>query len=138
MPRVETSIWLALKSHVESLPFPKAWPAQVFAVPSANGRPQPYLRIGRISVEPVGVFVDYAKPHERSGSLIVTLVYPLGSDVSVYDQIAGDIAAHFVDGTNMRSGNVCVTVPSYPYVNEGYDDNGYWTVPVSIPWRCFA
>lgn len=98
----------------------------------------PYFRIGRVSVDPIRMHLDFGKPHERTGSLIVTLVYPLGSDVSVYDNIAGQVAEHFQDGTQMRYKDICVLVTDYPYVNEGYEDNGYWTVPVSIPWRCFA
>lgn len=136
----ETAIWLALKGRVESLPmaYPKAWPGETFQPPSANGRPLPYLRIGRVSVEPERQFIAAGKPHDRRGMLVVTLVYPLGQNVSAYDQIAGEIAAHFRDGTEVRSGAVCVSVPSYPHAQEGYEDNGYWTVPVSIPWRCFA
>jgi hypothetical protein len=69
---------------------------------------------------------------------MVTLVHPLGQDVAVYDQIAASIAEHFSDGTQARHGAVCVAVVSYPHVQEGYEDAGYWTVPVRIPWRCFA
>lgn len=140
MPSVETKIWLALKAHAESIPigFAKAWPGQIFTPPSASGKLLPYFRIGRVAVDPIRQFLDFGKPHERTGSLMVTLVYPLGSDVSVYDNIAGEVAKHFIDGTQMRYQDVCVLVTDYPYVNEGYEDNGYWTVPVRIPWRCYA
>lgn len=138
--KVETAIWLAMKSRVESLPleYAKAWPSQVFAVPHDRTLPQPYLRIGRISVAPVRRLIASGKPHERTGSLMITLVYPVGQEVHVYDQLAGTIANHFKDGTQMNHEGVCVTVASYPHVQEGYEDNGYWTVPVRIPWRCFA
>jgi len=137
---VETSIWLALKLRVESLPiaYPKAWPGETFEVPASGGLPQPYLRIGRINVAPVRQMIAVGKAHERTGSLMITLVHPLGQNVSVYDQIAATIADHFRDGTEMRYGSVCVSVTSFPHVQEGYEDNGYWTVPVRVPWRCFA
>jgi len=136
----ETAIWLALKARVESLPiaFPKAWPGETFEVPSAGGLPQPYLRVGRIIVAPVRQMIATGKVHERTGSLMITLVHPLGQNVSVYDQIAATIADHFRDGTEMRYGGVCVSVTSFPHVQEGYEDNGYWTAPVRVPWRCFA
>lgn len=137
---IETSIWLALKSRIDTLPlaYPKAWPGQTFQVPSAGGLPQPFLRVGRVTVAPVGRLIAPGKPHERNGSLMVTLVHPLGQDVAVYDQIAAGVAQHFVDGMQMRYGAVCVTVRDYPHVQDGYTEDGYWTVPVRIPWRCFA
>lgn len=140
MPGIETKLWLALRSRLETLlpDMPKAWPSEVFTVPHANGLPQPYLRIGRVSVAPRRVFIADGQPYDRSGSLMVTLVHPLGQTVSVYDQIGATIADHFVDGTKMTYDGLCVTVPSRPHVQEGYSDNGYWTVPVRVPWRCFA
>lgn len=139
-PGIETSIWLALKSRIDTLPlaYPRAWPGQTFQVPSSGGLPQPFLRIGRVSVAPVRQLIADGKPHARTGSLMVTLVHPLGQDVAVYDQIASGIARHFVDGTQMRYGAVCVTVRDYPHVQDGYTEDGYWTVPIRIPWRCFA
>lgn len=137
---IESAIWLAIKSRIDTIPlsYAKAWPAEKFLVPSEAGIPQPYLRIGKIATAPTRMFVGEGKPHERTGSVIVTLVYPLGQKVAAYEQLQGSIAAHFKDGTSMRYGNICVNVPSYPHCVEGYEDNGYWTAPVSIPWRCFA
>lgn len=137
---IETSIWLALKGRVQSLPlsYAKAWPGQTFEVPHTNTTLLPYLRIGRVSVSPTRILIAPGKPHDRNGSLMITLVYPLGQDVSVYDQIGATIADHFRDGTQMFYGGVCVSVTDYPHVQEGYEDNGYWTVPVRVPWRCFA
>ena len=137
---VETAIWLALKGRIESLPLPlsKAWPGETFELPSAAGQALPYLRIARVMIAPQSVMIDYGKRHDRIGTLMVTLVAPLGQNVSVHDQTAATIAQHFADGTQMRFGAVCVTVNSFPHVQEGYEENGYWTVPVAIPWRCFA
>lgn len=134
--KIETSIWLAIKSRIDALPLPyeKVWPGSAFEVTSIA----PYLRIGRVTVAPVRRLIADGKPHERTGVLMVTLVYPLGQNVSVYDQVAATIAEHFKDGTKMSYGSVCVTVRSYPHVGDGYEENGWWTVPVRIPWRCFA
>lgn len=140
MPAVEVKIWLALKSRVDSIPltFDKAWPAQTFTPPSSGGELLPYLRIGRVSIEPVPAFIEDGKRHTRTGTLIITLVHPLGQDVAVYDQYAGQIAQHFADGTQMHYNDVCVKVTSQPHVQPGFEDNGYWQVPISIPWRTFA
>lgn len=139
---IETKIWLALKSRVNSIPlsFQKAWPAEKFTPPfgGSPAMPLPYLRIGRVTADPSRVFIDNGGEYERSGALIVTLVHPLGQAGEVYDQMAGVIAEHFNDTVKVSYGGVCVSVRDYPSVNEGFEDNGFWTIPVRIPWRCFA
>lgn len=140
MPSVETKIWLALRAQIESIPLPfaKAWPAETFTPTHTDGQLTPYLRIGRVTVAPIPVFIDDGKPHQRTGTLIITLVHPMGQVTSVYDEYAGQIAAHFAEGTTMYYSGVCVKITAQPHVQPGYEENGYWTVPVSIPWRTFA
>lgn len=140
MPGIETQIWLAIKARIESLPgsvggYPIAWPGEMYSPSNA-----PYLRIGRASAAPNSEIIADGKPHTRLGSLIITLVYPVSDHqlTAVYDELAGQIAKHFQDGTQMRYNQACVKVTSYPHVQPGYLDGGYWNVPVSIPWRCFA
>ena len=138
----ETKIWMALKSRADSIPlsFPKAWPAEKF-IPPFGGSPSmalPYLRVGRVSADPARVFIPNGGKYDRSGALIITLVHPLGQAGEVYEQMAGVIADHFNDTIKLYYGGLCVSVPYYPSVNEGFEDSGYWTVPVRIPWRCFA
>lgn len=137
---IETSIWLAIKSRIDTLlpSYQRVYPGQVFTPPKSGTALLPYLRIGRITATPVRLFVGDGKPYQRTGFIIVTLVHPLGQNVSVYDQLAGQIAEHFNDETKMQFGDVCVSVPSYPQVVEGYEDNGHWTCPVRIPWKTFA
>lgn len=147
-PATETKIWLAIKSRVESipLPFPAAWPSEVFEPPYSGNKLLPYLRIGRVTVAPSSVLIAEGSRHLRMGTLIVTLVHPLiptapgggGFNASVYDQIAGEISDHFADGTKMSYNDVCVKVTSQPHAQPGYQEDGFWTVPVSIPWRTFA
>lgn len=139
-PSIETSIWLALKSRIESLPltFARAWPGQKFEPPRANGLPQPFLSIGRVSAAPRRLMVKGGQDNQRTGFLMVTLVHPLGQNVAVYDELAGKIAQHFVDGTEARFGGVCVSITEYPHVQDGFEENGYWMVPIRVPWRCFG
>ena len=136
----ETSIWLAIKARIATLlpTYGKAYPGETFSPPYSGSALLPYLRIGRVSAVPARQMIADGQGYERQGFIIVTLVYPLGQAVEVYDQIAGTIAEYFNDDTKMRYGSVCVSVPSYPQVLEGFEDMGYWTIPVRIPWRCFA
>jgi len=137
---IETSIWLAIKARIATLlpTYGKAYPGETFSPPYSGSALLPYLRIGRVSAVPARQMIADGQGYERQGFIIVTLVYPLGQAVEVYDQIAGTIADHFNDMVRMNYGSVCVSVPSYPQVLEGFEDNGYWTIPVRIPWRCFA
>lgn len=140
MAAVNTNIWLALKSRIESIPldFPVAMPAEKFTAPYEATSLDPYLRVGRVAVDPLPVMIEDGRRHTRTGTLIITLVHPLGQDVSVYDELAGQIAEHFADGTRMQYNGVCVRVTAHPHVQPGFEDNGYWTVPVTIPWYTFA
>lgn len=139
---IERDIWLAIRARIESLPvvppMPIAWPAEKFQVPAANGRPAPFIRVGNVTATPNRMMIDTKRPYRRTGTVIITLVYPLGQVVSVYDQIAGTIAEHFGDGTCMSFGIARVTVPSDPHVQSGYEDNAYWNVPVAVPWTCYG
>ena len=140
--KLETSIWMALRSRIETIPldYAVAWPGETFTAPYEASSTQPYLRVGRVTASPVRLFVQNDQSHDRTGSIIITLVNPIRPDmaVSVYDQRAATIAEHFRDGTEMLFNDVLVTVTSYPHVQNGYEDNGYWTVPVRIPWRCLS
>lgn len=139
---VEVDIWLALKARTESFATSRAiaWPGEAFEVPSIGGRLQPYLRVAFINATPARMLIKDGRPHERTGFLMLTMVYPIvaGVPLKTYLTEPAAIAAHFKDGTRTRYGNVCVSVPEYPYVMDGYEDEGYYTVPVRIPWRCFA
>lgn len=139
---VEVDIWKALAARVTSLSsaYSIAWPGEAFVVPSTGVRLKPYLRVALIVAEPTGVFIEYGQLHERTGFLMLTMVYPIIPKVTLTNYLTypSTVAKHFKDGTITRSGNVCVTVTEYPQVMDGYEDNGYYTVPVRIPWRCFA
>lgn len=135
MPTIETQIWLALKSRIDTLPvtLPIAWPAKKFTAITSG-----FIRVGAVSADPQRVMISDGNKYDRAGSIILTLVMPLGSDTSVYTQQAGQIAAHFNDTVKMRYGSVCVTITKDAHVVDGYLDNAYWSVPVRISWRCFV
>lgn len=117
-----------------------AWPAQAFEPPYFDDSLQPYIRVGSVTTSPVPVFIDAGRKHRRTGTLTLTLVHPLlkNTEVSLYREIAGKIAEHFAEGVNMLYNDVCVTVTAYPHVQAGYEDTGYWTIPVTIPWQTYA
>lgn len=145
---VETKIWLALKSRIDTLPldFPALMPGEPTEAPFdeagsyfAEGKLKPFIRVGRATADPSRTFIANGMPHVRTGFLILTLAHPMDApNASVYYQYAGIIADHFSDSKSMQYNDVCVTISSYPTVSDGYDDNGYFNIPVRIPWRCSA
>lgn len=135
---VEQSIWLALKGHIDAMAgfnYDIAWPAQPYTPDTS-----PYMRVAFINATPDRPMIDYGYPHERTGFLMLTLVYAAGLNVSYAFRMkeAGQVAAHFSDGSQLRYGSVCVTIPEYPHVMDGFEEDGYFAVPVRIPWRCMA
>lgn len=140
-PTIETRIWMALRAHVSSLPLslPIMWPGEANELKfDSDGKLLPYIRVGRITVAPVRLLLKGGQPSQRRGTLMLTLVHPVGGPVEVPDDIAGKIAEHFIDGTQVKYQGLCVEITSYPHVMDGYEDVGFWTIPVSIPWECFA
>lgn len=137
MPSVEVKIWMALRNRINTLPlvseFDIAWPARTHDPVNI-----PYLRIGHVTTPPVGPLVKQGTPSVRTGTLIVTLVMRLEYDIAYHEEQAAQVSNHFQDGTLMNFEGVCVRVTAQPHVQPGYEDNGYWTIPVTIPWRTFA
>lgn len=135
MPAVETKIYLALKNSVEALglSLPIAWPAEKFTAVTSG-----YIRVGHVSAAPNPELIANGKKHTRRGYLMITLVMPMNQNSSVFIEMAASIAKQFKEGANVRYNDVCVTITSAPHVVDGYEDGGYWNVPVRIPWRTFA
>ena len=135
MPAVETKIYLALKNSVEALglSLPIAWPAEKFTAVMSG-----YIRVGVVTAAPTAALIADGKKHVRRGSLMLTLVAPMNQNSSVFIEMAAGIASQFKEGANVRYNDVCVTITSAPHVMDGYEDGGYWNVPVRISWRTFA
>lgn len=136
MPSVETSIWMALRSHIATL---SLTPAVDFAWPASTYAPdkKPYIAVGRATIAPRRVLVGKGS-HDRTGTLTLSYVARLGQDSTVYLEQAGQIAAHFAEDTRMKHGEVCVRVVSKPHIVDGYRDEGWWRTPVNIRWHTFA
>ena len=135
MPTIETQIWLALKSHIETIPLslPFAWPAEKFTAVSDG-----YIRVGTVTAAPSRVMIPDGHKYTRTGFLMLTLVMPMNQKTAVFTELAGQIAAHFNDSVKMRYGSVCVSIESNPQVMDGYMDGGYWNIPIRIAWRTFS
>jgi hypothetical protein len=140
MPEIQTKIWMALKTGIEALSpvLPIAWPAESFTPPVSTGSVPillPYLAIGSVTAPPERVQISRGQ-HWREGSITIVRVAPLGAAVEAYTEAAAKIAAQFPSDLQIRFQDACVRITSAPTVADGYRDNGYFRVPIIIPWIC--
>lgn len=150
IPSTPTKIWLALKSVISGIKLgtvdiDKAWPAQPYEPRTVNGTPQPYLSVGRVSAVPVRMQIGSSKEHLYEGYLMLVLVHPLLRDTTgksvpeeAYIERAALVAAYFPEDSRISYGGVCLRVLTTPAVQDGYQDNGYWRIPIRIDWRSIA
>ena len=134
MPGIETKIWIALKSRIQSIPggLAIAYPADVFTPGAAA-----YIAVDDTSAAPQRVMVSRGH-HERVGVITVSYVAPIGQDFSVYKEAGSAIAAHFPADLCMNFQGVAVRVIKDSYVVDGYRDGAWWRTPVNVFWRCGA
>lgn len=145
---VETSIWQALKTRAASLPgsLVISWPMEPFTPPVSGGKPAPYVEVRNIPNANVRPFIGSGDPHDRMGILQLTLCWPV-ADVGaaagkthpdVLIERAGEIAAHFNTDRPLDFEGVRVRVERAADVAQGYRDDAYIRVPVSVRWQTFA
>lgn len=134
MAEVETKIWMALKSRIQSIPggLAIAYPADVYTPGAAA-----YIAVGRVNIAPERVFVA-SGAHERRGTLTLSRVAPIGQDQAVYEEAGAKIAAHFPADLCINFQGVAVRVIKDSYVVDGYRDGAWWRTPVNVFWRCGA
>ena len=134
MAEVETKIWMALKSRIQSIPggLAIAYPADVFTPTGAA-----YIAVGRVNIAPERVFVA-SGPHERTGTITLSHVAPIGQDQAVYEEAGAKIAAHFPADLCMNFQGVAVKIVSASHVVDGYRDGAWWRTPVNVFWRASA
>lgn len=134
MPGVETKIWMALKSRIQSIHggLAIAYPADVYTPTDAA-----YIAVGRVNIAPERVFVA-SGAHERRGTLTLSHVAPIGQDQAVYEEAGAKIAAHFPADLCIRYNDILVRIVSVPHVVDGYRDGAWWRTPVNVFWRCAA
>jgi hypothetical protein len=135
MPSTETEIWLAIKARVQDAAghLSVAWPAEDF-FPVAG---TPFLQVSNLINQPTRLSLAPG-PHDRTGVLLMVLVYPFGQAVEVSGECAAQIGAQFPADLKLRYGEACVKVESAAHVMEGFRDGGWWRTPINVFWRALA
>lgn len=136
---VEAALWLALKSHLDTLvtnPVMTAYePGEVIQNSSDASGPLPYILIGDARNE--GDRVGISNPvNIHSGTALLTLQWPLARAITHTQlmQIGGTIADHFPADTRMRSGATSIRVTRRADVLQPFLDGAIRAVPVRVPW----
>lgn len=142
MRTVETSIWMALRQRVVSIPggYAIAMPKVAFAKPSTNGQPDPYVQVDNMHNDPERMTIGSDGPADRRGILTLSLMYPvaLNHDETVITEAAGKIAAHWPQDLKLPMDGIVVRIEAPPRVVDAMRDDAYWRTPITIRWRTFA
>lgn len=100
----------------------------------------PYQRVNLLPAETdnptMGVMEGSGAALKReAGVFQLTLFYPLNEGAGNATARAELLRNHYKRGTVLASGNVRLVIDSSPSVGRALVDEGYFVVPVSVPYR---
>lgn len=122
----------ALLQTLEGSP-PVAWEDLAFTPTTGQG----YLRVNHLHNFPRDLYIE-GGPAELPGILQVMVVWPAGQGKVVAKQWAEKVAALFAPVQTLAAGNHSIGLLQAPAIAGGMpDDDGWYSVPVSINWRAF-
>lgn len=130
-----TDIEATLESRLLALinPPPIAWEDVEFT--PATG--QPYLRVRHLLNTPRDLFLEGGSA-ELVGILQVDAVYPSGRGKVEAKRLAGRVADLFAPVQSLEAGDYRIDLLKTPAIASGMPDgDGWYMVPISIPWRAF-
>lgn len=139
MPAIETAIWMALKSRIDTLvttpTMPKFDPDATFTPPSDATGPLPFILVSDVRNDNRRVTIG-PQVHVRSGTLMLSIQWPIARPVTHAQimQIAGTVAEHFPADTRMKFGDVKLRVTRDADVVQPYRDNAYTVCIVRVLW----
>ena len=75
---------------------------------------------------------------EQRGVLQVTLYYPGGVGTATALARANAVATRFAPPQSLISGGTTVEILSTPQIGSGLALDGWWGIPITVPWRSFS
>lgn len=115
-----------------------AWPDLPFAPDIAAPYLEPFVLPNQTDL--AGLGTGAARRH--FGLLQVTVRAGEGTGAATTSQIADQIIEHFAPDTVISANSIRVRIgafnggPAVPYRSQGFNENGYRVVPVTIPYWC--
>lgn len=144
MPTLDTTDWLALRARIDTLVtdpvMPAFDPGALVTPPSDATGPLPFILLSDVPNDRTRVGINTSVPHIRSGTLLLTVQWPIAREVSHVQlrEIAGQIAAHFPADTCMRYGQSRLRVTRDATALQPYVDGAYRVAAVRVPWTSLA
>lgn len=130
-----TAIETALEEQLLTLANapPIAWEDVSYTPTTGQG----YLRVNHLHNYPRDLYIG-GGPAELPGILQVMVVWPAGEGKVEAKQWAEKVAALFAPVQTLAAGNHSIGLLQTPSIAGGMpDDDGWYSVPVSINWRAF-
>jgi hypothetical protein len=121
---------LALLSLTPVLPI--AYPDVPFTPPSTA-----YLKVYYIPNGTERICITPGSPNRYQGILQVTVVFPAGQGAVKPNDVAGQIANHFAEGTQLQTAAGPIRIDKRPSVERPMQDTDRIQIPVSIDWVAF-
>jgi len=140
MPAIETTDWLALKRHIDTLVTDPVMlrfdPGAIVTPPKDALGPAPFILLSDVVNDPVRMGINRSVPHIRSGTLMLAVQWPIARAVThtQLKEIAGQIAAHFPADTCMSYGPSRLRVTTDASALPAYVDGAYRVAVVRVPW----
>lgn len=133
---IEGMIPEALLAHMAELvltpALPVAYPDIAFTPPAG-----PYLRVYFIPNGTERLFIGNGEPNLHQGILQVTVVFPAGQGSIKPNGVAGAIADHFGEGTQLPITGGLIRIDKRPSIFPAMQDTDRIQIPVSINWTAF-
>jgi hypothetical protein len=140
MPAIETTDWLALKRHIDTLvtdpAMPRFEPGAIVTPPKDSGNnPVPFILLSDVTNDPVRIGID-PRLHIRSGTLMLAIQWPIARAVThaQLKELAGQVAAHFPADTCMSFGPSRLRVTQDAAAMPAYVDGAYRIAVVRVLW----
>lgn len=133
-------IGLALRHRLSSLDLSSpVWPQWGLAVPGSDYFPasgNPYLSIGRVNSQPTRAMIN-RNVRDMEGFFMVSAIIPIGQDVSIYEEVEGRIADHFMGCVRYRGISLWFMSSNggLAYPTGHYRSDAWMHCPVRIPWK---
>jgi Bacteriophage related domain of unknown function len=139
MRNKDTEIWLALKARIDTLVTNPTMlvfePGATIDTPKDAAGPLPFITVSDVRNDPARFGID-PKLHERTGTLMLAIQWPIARQVSHTQliQLGGDVAAHFPADTRMKTGSTCLRVTQDSAPMQPYRDGAFHVVMVRVFW----
>lgn len=97
----------------------------------------PWQRVTLLVNDPIDHAVT-SDVTEQRGLLQITLHYPGGVGTATALARANAVAARFAPPQTLTSGGTNVEILRTAHIASGLSLDGWWVIPITVPWRSFS